>query len=89
MKERQIKLPSRYNADTLAFLYAVGDAGGARINERIVRKLAHKLRKRMKKEKTMCGTVKKLDCCPLNYDCNKPLTEECWVKCLQPSFGGE
>jgi len=29
----------------------------------------------------MCETVKKCGCCPLNYDCDKPLTEECY-ECL-------
>ena len=29
-----------------------------------------------------CETVKKYGCCPLNYNCDKPLTEEC-QKCLE------
>jgi len=32
----------------------------------------------------MCNTVKKFGCCPLNYNCDKPLTKECWTKCLNP-----
>ena len=32
----------------------------------------------------MCETMNKSGCCPLNYNCDKPLTEECWQKCLDP-----
>ena len=38
-------------------------------------------------EKTLivtCNTVKECGCCPLNFDCDKPLTEECWQRCLLP-----
>ena len=32
----------------------------------------------------MCNTIKECGCCPLDFNCDKPLTEECWQKCLLP-----
>ena len=29
-----------------------------------------------------CETIKEYGCCPLNHDCNKPLTNECYDKCI-------
>ena len=34
----------------------------------------------------MCKTIEGCGCCPLNYDCDKPLTEEC-LKCLEKLKG--
>ena len=33
-------------------------------------------------QQKMCETIKKYGCCPLNHDCNKPLTNECYDKCI-------
>jgi len=41
----------------------------------------------MAEEKTLtttCNTIKEYGCCPLNLNCDKLLTKECWQNCLLP-----